>query len=127
MLFEAMWSWTNLLPLMLGTVLCVWALWLQSDAAKRRGMTVADRVRVLRRLRSSITLLPLSGLLGTMWSLMRTLGFMGEQAEHLTAHMGEVLSRFAPALSSTFLGVGFAMAAIVVIEISLHHLEESRA
>lgn len=113
------------LPIFLGLLLCGAAFWLCSGRARARGITVAERMRILRRLRALVTLLPLSGLLGTMASLMNTLAFMGRQAENLNEQMGEVLSRFAPALSSTLYGVLFAMIAIGVIEYSLHVLEGS--
>jgi biopolymer transport protein ExbB/TolQ len=119
-------GWTTLIPIFLTLVGVGFVFWVGSFA-HRSGWTVKKRIGWLYRLRNLIPMLPLSGLFGTIWSLIDTLSFMDQQGSGASADISKIVTRFAPALSSTLWGILGAFVLIVLAELSLHQLEEDDA
>lgn len=116
-------GWTTLIPIFLTVGGLVFVIWI-GHFAHRAGWTIRKRVSWLYRLRNLIPMLPLSGLFGTIWSLIDTLSFMGQQGSGASADISKIFTRFAPALSSTLWGILGAFVLTVLAELSLHQLEE---
>lgn len=110
-----------LVPIAMGLLLCGFILWC-SYYAKKWSWTVSTRIICLRRSRNFIPILTLSGLFGTVFSLIRTLSFMADHEGDFSLVMPDIIARFAPALSSTFWGIIGAAIAIALVEFGLHRL-----
>ncbi len=122
-------NWTSIVPLAIGFVICICSIWLLHHvwpigSARGVGWAIKKRIACLHRLRSLVPILPLSGLFGTIYSLIMTLDFMAK-ADNVSEALPDVIARFAPALSSTLWGIIGAVTAIVIIELGLHQLEET--
>ena len=110
-----------IVPVSLGLALT--AVWCAAYyVGKQRDWKVAKRTRLLRTGRALIQVLPLSGVLGTVWGLINTLSFMGTQANG-KMDMPKVVERFAVALNTTLWGVLFACLTLVLYQVALSELE----
>jgi biopolymer transport protein ExbB/TolQ len=89
---------------------------------KQRDWRRTRRIRALVLGRALIPVLPLSGIGGTVWGLIKTLAFMGGQPDG-KIDMPGVVARFSVALNTTFWGVVFAVLALVLYQTALSQLE----
>ena len=127
---EGLSNWTSLLPLVVAAAILVRAWWLMNSTsgwgAIKSRVSVSDRIIRLSFLRKFIPLLPLTGVFGTVWALVKTLSFMAEQSRkmNIADALPDVLAKFSPALLSTAVGVIGAVVCIVVVEFGLHSLGE---
>jgi len=110
-----------LIPITLGSILCGFVWWC-TYRAKRHGWTTQTRILSLRRTRNFIPILTLSGLVGTVYSLIQTLAYMAAYEGDVSVVMPEVIARFAPALSSTLWGIIGAATSIALVEFGLQKL-----
>ena len=123
-------NWTSLVPMFVALSIIVRALWLRDKlgskwGAKNARMSWPKRIIAMDLLRRFIPLLPLTGIFGTIWALVKTLAFMAEQSKkmNISDALPDVLARFAPALFSTAVGVVGAVICIIIVEFGLNHLE----
>ncbi len=108
-----------LVPVVVGVMLILWRF----GSTSLPGLPRRTRLRSLYFGRSLIPVLPLLGIFGTVWGLMETIGYMATADLTASGTMGEVMSRFATALNTTFWGVVGAAANIVLYEMALAPLE----
>ncbi len=82
-------------------------------------MARRKRLRLLYLGRALIPLLPLSGILGTVWGLIETIGFMAGADLASPGALSETMTRFATALNTTFWGIVGAGISIFLYETSI--------
>lgn len=111
-----------LIPFILGSIICVWGGCIYLVPHTRFNWTRQRRIHYLWMGRSVIPVLPLSGILGTVWGLMDTLLFMGDKSAG-ALEMTDVVGKFAVALNTTFWGVIFSLVAIFIYEIQISQME----
>jgi len=110
-----------LLPAGVGAALVIWGV-LLFFIARRWDWTRRRRMHQLRIGRSIIPVLPMLGILGTVWGLMDTLLFMRNKTGG-NFDIAGVVDRFGVALNTTFWGIIFSVLAIVIYEFQLGQLE----
>lgn len=112
-----------ILPFGIGLVLIIW--WFYEYFIRKQKCSISSRLEHLRLGRNLIPILPLSGILGTVFGLMNTLLLMAKQyGSGQGMDLPVVVSSFGTALNTTFWGVMFALICMFLYELAIVELEE---
>ena len=100
-------------------------LWYCKSYLTQRFTPANMRLKSLVRGQALIPILPLTGLIGTIWGLMQTLSYMGEVGNDLANQVGDVLLKFAPCLTTTVIGIAGSITFLFLYNIAINQLEDS--
>lgn len=90
------------------------AIWFKEKKMRKEGIPLHERLENVKMINDRISVIPLTGLLGTVVGLIQTLYYMADNYSNLNQVMGGVFERFAPALESTLIAIVTAAVLVFV-------------